>query len=158
MASDPSIAPPRSWGRSTVHTACPLDCPDSCGLDVTVERGRIVKIDGNRHAPSTDGYICGKVRRFDRRVYSDERILHPGVRQGPKGGGQFSRISWDEALDLVAEKMRAARARDGAESVLPYYYGGSNGLLTSDCEDARFFRRFGASRLARTICAAPTGE
>ncbi len=158
MASDASLAPPRTWGRSTVRTACPLDCPDSCGLDVTVERGRIVKIDGNRHAPTTDGYICGKVRRFDRRVYSEERLLHPGVRQGAKGSGQFARVSWDEALDLIADRMRAARARSGAESVLPYYYGGSNGLLTNEFEDARFFRRFGASRLARTICAAPTGE
>ena len=76
-----------SWGRSTVHTACPLDCPDCCSLAVTVERGRIVKIDGSDHAPSTDSYICGKVRRFDRRVYSDERLLLPAVRSGPKGAG-----------------------------------------------------------------------
>jgi anaerobic selenocysteine-containing dehydrogenase len=159
MASDrdPSISPPRSWGRSTVQTACPLDCPDCCSLEVTVERGRITKIDGSRRAPSTDGIICGKVRRFDRRVYSDERIQHPGLRQGPKGQGQHARITWEEALDLIAEKMREARSRFGAESVLPYYYGGSNGILTNEYEDARFFRRFGASRLARTICAAPTG-
>ncbi len=149
---------PRSWGRSVVRTACPLDCPDSCSLSVTVERGQVAKIDGGHVAPSTQGYICGKVRRFDRRVYSDERLLHPAVRSGPKGSGEFSRVSWHEALDLVAEKMLDARARHGAESVLPFYYGGSNGLLTSDLEDARFFRRFGASRLARTVCAAPTGE
>ena len=124
---------------------------------MTVERGRISEIDGGRTAPSTDGYICGKVRRFDRRVYSDERILHPAVRSGPKGSGQFSRVTWDEALDLIADKMIEARDKYGAESVLPYYYGGSNGLLTNDLEDARLFRRFGASRLARTVCAAPTG-
>jgi anaerobic selenocysteine-containing dehydrogenase len=154
---EPAISPPRSWGRSTVQTACPLDCPDSCSLDVTVERGRVIKIDGSRRAPSTDGFICGKVRRFDRRVYSEERIQRPGRRQGPKGGGAFNEISWDEAMDVIAEAMRNARTRFGAESVLPYYYGGSNGVLTNECEDARFFRRFGASRLARTICAAPTG-
>ena len=157
MATDSSLAPPRSWGRSTVHTACPLDCPDCCSLDVTVERGRITKIDAGDRAPSTDGYICGKVRRFDRRVYGEDRILHPAVRQGAKGAGFFTRLSWNEALDLVADRMRTSKDRFGGESVLPYYYGGSNGLLTSDCEDARFFRRFGASRLARTICAAPTG-
>ena len=149
MASEPSIAPPRSWGRTTVQTACPLDCPDSCSLDVTISRGRLTKIDGGRHARSTDGYICGKVRRFDRRVYSDERILYPAVRTGPKGQGAFERVTWDEALDLIALKMTEARDQFGAESVLPYYYGGSNGLLTNDCEDARLFRRFGASRLAK---------
>jgi anaerobic selenocysteine-containing dehydrogenase len=154
---DPAFTPPRSWGRSTVQTACPLDCPDSCSLDVQVERGRLVKIDGSRVAPSTDGYICGKVRRFDRRVYGQLRLEYPAVRSGPKGGAEFERISWDEALDLVAAKMAAARARFGAESVLPYHYGGSNGVLTNDLEDARLFRRFGASRLARTLCAAPTG-
>jgi anaerobic selenocysteine-containing dehydrogenase len=151
------IAPPKTWGRSTVATACPLDCPDSCSLDVTVERGRLVKIDGSRRAPSTEGYICGKVRDFHKRVYHEDRILHPMVRRGPKGAAEFERITWDEALDLVASKMTEARERHGAESVLPYNYGGSNGLLTQEFEDARFFRRFGASRIARTLCAAPTG-
>jgi anaerobic selenocysteine-containing dehydrogenase len=155
--AQPVIAPPRTWGRSTVHTACPLDCPDSCSLDVTVERGRLQRIDGSRRAASTDGYICGKVRRFDRRVYGEGRLLHPAVRVGPKGRAEFARVTWDEALDLVASRMRDARDRLGAESVLPYHYGGSNGVLTNDLEDARLFRRFGASRLARTLCAAPTG-
>src|SRR4029453_11212777 len=153
----PEIAPPKSWGRSTVQTACPLDCPDSCSLDVTIERGRLVKIDGNTRAASTDGYICGKVRGFHRRVYHEERILHPAIRKGPKGSGEFERITWDEALDLIASKMREARDQHGAESGLPYHYGGSNGLLTDGFEDARFFRRFGASNLDKTLCAAPTG-
>ncbi len=153
----PPAEPSASWGRSVVQTACPLDCPDSCSLAVTVERGRVVKIDGSTHAPSTQGFICGKVRRFDRRVYSGERILYPAVRTGPKGSGEFGRVTWDEALDLVAARMRSARDQHGAESILPYYYGGSNGNLTNDFEDARFFRRLGASRLAKTLCAAPTG-
>jgi anaerobic selenocysteine-containing dehydrogenase len=151
------VAPPRSWGRSTVHTACPLDCPDSCSLDVTVERGRITKIDAGPNAPSTNGYICGKVRGFGRRVYHETRLMHPAVRRGRKGRADFERVTWDEALDLIASKMVDARDRFGAESVLPYHYGGSNGILTNDLEDARLFRRFGASRLARTLCAAPTG-
>lgn len=154
--AEPAIQPPRTWGHTVVHTACPLDCPDCCSLAVTIERGRVVKIDGSTVAPSTGGYICGKVRRFDRRIYSDERIQHPAIRKGPKGRGDFQRITWDEALDLVAQKMRDAAERYGAESVLPFYYGGSNGLLTNELEDARLFRRFGASRLARTVCAAPT--
>lgn len=143
-------------GRSTVQTACPLDCPDACSLSVTVERGRVRKIDGNRHAPVTEGYICGKVRGFHRRVHGADRVLYPAVRRGAKGDGDFQRVTWSEALDLIAARMTEARDRFGAESVLPYYYGGSNGLLTNELEDARFFRRFGASRLARTICAAPT--
>jgi anaerobic selenocysteine-containing dehydrogenase len=155
--ADPAVSPPRSWGRSTVPTACPLDCPDSCSLDVTVERGKVVKIDGNRRAESTDGYICGKVRRFDRRVYHEDRILYPAVRTGPKGSGVFERLTWDEAMDLMVRRLTAARDEFGGASVLPYHYGGSNGILTNDLEDARFFRKFGASRLARTLCAAPTG-
>ncbi len=150
------VSPPNSWGRSTVQTACPLDCPDACSLNVTVERGRIVTIDGNTIAPSTEGYICGKVRRFDRRVYSDSRILHPAIRTGPKGRPSWKRATWDEALDLIVAKMRSAIATHGAESILPFYYGGSNGILTNQLEDARLFRRLGASGLARTVCAAPT--
>lgn len=117
----------------------------------------MVKIDGSHAAPSTDGYICGKVRRFDRRVYGADRILHPMLRTGPRGRDTFERLTWDEALDLLVRRLTDAREQLGAESVLPYYYGGSNGPITNELEDARFFRRFGASRLARTICAAPTG-
>ncbi len=154
--ADTDVRPPASWGRSTVHTACPLDCPDCCSLAVTVEGGRIQKIDGSHAAPSTDGFICGKVRKFDQRVYSSERVLYPAVRRGPKGRGDFTVVPWAEALDLVAERMQQARTEFGGESVLPFYYGGSNGFLTNDLEDARLFRKFGASRLARTVCAAPT--
>jgi anaerobic selenocysteine-containing dehydrogenase len=155
--ADPKIAPPRSWGRSVVATACPLDCPDSCSLDVTVERGQIVSISGSTLAPVTEGYICGKVRQFDRRVYHAARLQHPMLRSGPKGTEQFTRITWTEALDLIAERMREARDTYGGASVLPYHYGGSNGVLTNDFTDARLWRKFGASRLARTLCAAPTG-
>jgi anaerobic selenocysteine-containing dehydrogenase len=154
---EPAIAPPKTWGRTKVQTACPLDCPDSCSLDVTIERGKLAKIDGSRAAASTDGYICGKVRRFDRRVYGEKRLLYPAVRKGSKGAGEFERVTWDEAFGLIAERMVQAREAFGAESVLPYNYGGSNGILTNDFEDTRLFRRFGASRLLRTLCAAPTG-
>jgi anaerobic selenocysteine-containing dehydrogenase len=141
-----------------VETACPLDCPDGCSLNVTVQDGRITKIDGSTGNPITDGYICAKVRRFDERVYGEDRLLYPAVRKGPKGAGaRFERVSWEDALSLVADRMREARDTWGAESILPYSYGGSNGLLTQDTGDATLFRRLGASRLARTVCAAPTG-
>lgn len=145
-----------SWGRSTIETACPLDCPDTCSLAVSVERGRVVRIDGSARHDVTDGFICGKVRRFGERVYGGDRLRRAGLRDGPKGQGRFRHVGWEQALDVVAAKMIEIRDRWGAEAVLPFSYGGSNGLVTQDTADAHLFRRFGASRLARTVCAAPT--
>src|ERR671911_2299874 len=113
-----------TWGRSTVRTACPLDCPDSCTVDVTVEKGRIVKMDGGDANPVTRNYICGKVRRFPERVYGEDRLLYPAIRRGTKGTGLFKRATWDDALDMIVEKMQAARAGAGAETILPLCYGG----------------------------------
>jgi anaerobic selenocysteine-containing dehydrogenase len=148
---------PESWGHSTVRTACPLDCPDACTIDVTVEKGRILKIDGGDENPVTRNYICGKVRRFGERVYGEDRLLYPAIRRGAKGQGTFERVTWDEALDQIASRMLEIRDSKGAEAILPFCYGGSNGLLTQDTNDALLFRGFGTSRLARTVCAAPTG-
>jgi len=146
-----------SWGHSTIRTACPLDCPDACTLDVTVEKGRVVKIDGGDTNPVTRGYICAKVRRFAERLYGEDRLLYPAIRKGQKGHGTFHRVTWNEALDHIAERMQHIRDTTGAEAILPFCYGGSNGLLTQDTNDATLFRAFGTSRLARTVCAAPTG-
>src|SRR6185295_7570425 len=140
-----------------VATVCPLDCPDACSLDVTIQDGRITTIDGSPHNPVTNGYICAKVRRFTERVYGSDRVLYPAIRRGPKGLGLFDRASWDDAMALIAQKLQDARESWGGESILPYSYGGSNGLLTQDTSDATLFRRLGATRLARTVCAAPTG-
>jgi anaerobic selenocysteine-containing dehydrogenase len=140
-----------------VETVCPLDCPDSCTLDVTLQDGRITSIDGSSLNPVTNGYICAKVRRFGERVYGSDRLLYPAIRKGPKGFASFQRTSWDEALALIATRLTEACETWGGESILPYSYGGSNGLLTQDTSDATLFRRLGASRLARTVCAAATG-
>ena len=140
----------------TVNTVCPLDCPDSCSLVATVQDGRLTALDGTHENPVTGGYICAKVRRFPERVYGPDRLLHPMARKGPKGLASFERISWDDAFERIASAMRTARERFGGEAILPYSYGGSNGLLTQDTSDAELFRRLGASRLARTVCAAPT--
>ena len=150
-------AAPESWGHSTIRTACPLDCPDSCTLEVTVENGHIQKIDGGDVNPVTRNFICAKVRRFAERVYGDDRLLYPAIRQGKKGSGTFARVTWDEALDLIARRMSEIKTQHGGEAILPFSYGGSNGLLTQDTNDAELWRRFGTSRLARTVCAAPTG-
>jgi anaerobic selenocysteine-containing dehydrogenase len=149
----PAVAPPESH----VEAACPLDCPDACTLNVTLRGGRIVKIDGSPTNEITRGYICAKVRRFHHRVYGDDRLLHPATRRGAKGDGALRPVTWDDALDLVVEKIREVRDRFGPEAILPLCYGGSNGLLTQDSTDAILFRRLGTSRLLRTVCAAPTG-
>jgi anaerobic selenocysteine-containing dehydrogenase len=149
--------PVLSGPATVVETACPLDCPDACSLAVTVQRGKIVAIDGSRKNPVTDGYICAKVRRFGDRVYGPDRVLYPAIRKGRKGEGTFKRVTWDQAFELLVQKFQQAKTDHGAASILPYSYGGSNGLLTQDNIDAQVWRRFGTSRLARTVCAAPTG-
>src|SRR5258706_4292378 len=153
MASVPVLRGP----ASIVETACPLDCPDACTLAVTVQHGKVIALNGSHKNPVTNGYICAKVRKFDQRVYGPDRLLYPAVRKGRKGEGRFKRASWEEALQLVVERMQQAKSEAGGESILPYSYGGSNGLLTQDNLDAQLWRRFGTSRLARTVCAAPTG-
>ncbi len=141
----------------TVHrSACPLDCPDLCGLAVTVENGRVIKVDGDTRGPLTDGFICGKVRKIADHLYGDDRVLTPRIRSGPKGSGAWRNASWDEALDLIADKITTIKARSGAEAILPFHYGGSNGWLTEGALATRFFRRLGASTLDRTFCAAAT--
>ena len=136
-----------------VETACPLDCPDACSLEVQVVDGRVAGIEGSHRNPLTAGFLCHKVRHFAEHVYGPERLLYPARRSGRKGEGRFERLSWDAALDLAAEKLRAVPT---GEAILPLSYGGSNGFLTQDTTDARLFRRLGASNLARTVCAAPS--
>jgi anaerobic selenocysteine-containing dehydrogenase len=148
---DASFAP-----EHAVETVCPLDCPDSCSLVATVQNGKLTALDGTHANPVTGGYICAKVRRFPERLYGPDRLLYPMFRKGPKGMARFERVSWDDAIDRIATRIREAIAEFGSESVLPYSYGGSNGLLTQDTSDATLFRRLGASRLARTVCAQPT--
>src|ERR1700737_2788437 len=153
----PTREPVLGGPASVVETACPLDCPDACSLAVTVQKGKVITLDGSRKNPVTDGYICAKVRRFGERVYGPDRLKYPAIRKGPKGEGRFQRVPWDEALERIADRMQRARAESGGASILPFSYGGSNGLLTQDNLDAQLWRRFGTSRLARTVCAAPTG-
>jgi anaerobic selenocysteine-containing dehydrogenase len=139
-----------------VSTTCPLDCPDACALEVTVSNGTIERIGGGTAHPDTAGFICTKVTRFDRRVYHARRLHHPLRRVGPKGAAAFERISWAEAMAEIVRQVRRIAAEWGGEAILPYHYGGSNGLLSDGMLDDLFFARLGASRLARTLCAAPS--
>lgn len=145
-----------SGGPQVLQTSCTLDCPDSCSLDVTVEDGRVTRVDGNHRNPLTQGFICSKVHGIARHLYGEERLLSPAVRRGPKGSGDFEAVSWDDALERIAENLRTTRDRWGGEAILPFAYGGSNGHLSDGSTDERLFRRLGALRLARTVCAAPS--
>jgi anaerobic selenocysteine-containing dehydrogenase len=137
-------------------TSCPLDCPDACALTVRSDRGRLV-LEGRGDHPVTAGFICSKVARFDRRLDHPDRVLYPARRRGPKGEGRFERIGWEDAIAEIAARLTEVARRHGSEAILPYHYGGSNGLLSEGFLDALVFARLGASGLAKTICAAPSG-
>ena len=141
----------------TVRAVCPHDCPDTCGIVVTVDpaSGRAVKLRGDADHPFTRGFLCQKVANYLDRVYHPDRLLVPMRRTGRKGEGRFERISWDEAVRTIADRFRAiAASADGPQAVLPYSYAGTMGKLMYGSLDRRFFHRFGASLLDRTICAS----
>jgi anaerobic selenocysteine-containing dehydrogenase len=156
-------------GTKTVHAVCTLDCPDSCGVLVTVDTasGRAVKVQGDPAHPVTRGFLCGKVAKYLDRVYAPDRLLYPmkrkaGVAKGALVRGKeteaFERVSWDEALGTIAGRLKQVAEEFGPESVLPYSYAGTIGQLGYGSMDRRFFYRLGASQLDRTICAAAGGE
>ncbi len=136
------------------HSVCALDCPDTCSLLVNVEDGIASKLRGNPDHPVTRGFLCGKVAKYLDREYSPQRLLYPQKRIGRKGEGRFARITWDEALDTIAHNLSETADRFGPESILPYSYAGTMGMLNGGGMDRRFFHRLGASRLDRTICSA----
>src|SRR6266576_3732437 len=163
--------------KKVVHAACPHDCPDACGVLITVEGGRATKIQGGPEHPVTRGFLCAKVAKYLDRVYSPDRVLYPMRRVGHKGpfagvsaratqAGEpdaavatkhqqiWKRISWGEALDEITSRFRAISAEFGSEAILPYSYGGTLGALNGGSMDRRFFHRLGASQLDRTICSA----
>ena len=142
----------------TLTTTCILDCPDTCALEVSVEGGKLQGITGSRDHAVTNGFICDKVRQYGKRVYHPDRLLHPMRRGGTKGSDEYVRISWDEAIGKITERFQQIRREWGGEAILPYHYGGSNGLLSDGGLDRLYFARLGASRLDKTICAAPTTE
>ncbi|HEY3656507.1 MAG TPA: molybdopterin oxidoreductase family protein [Steroidobacteraceae bacterium] len=144
---------PASSEVTLIKGACPHDCPDTCALDVHVRNGVALKVTGsNAHAP-TAGVLCTKVARYTERTYHPNRLLHPLRRVGRKGEGRFERISWDEAVQSIANRL-APIAADDPEQILPYSYAGTMGLVQGESMAQRFFHRLGASLLDRTICAS----
>lgn len=149
--------------KKLVHAACPHDCPDACGVLITVEDGRATRIQGDPAHPVTRGFLCAKVSKYLDRVYSPDRVFYPMRRIKPKGpgnvsAGDFARISWDEALQEIIARLRKISAEFGPEAILPYSYGGTLGVLNNSGMAHRFFYRLGASQLDRTICATTGGE
>jgi molybdopterin guanine dinucleotide-containing S/N-oxide reductase-like protein len=148
--------------KQVVHAACPHDCPDACGVLITVDDGRATKIVGDPAHPMTRGFLCAKVAKYLDRVYSPDRVLYPMRRVGPKGprtAGEgaaqaWQRITWDEALDEITSRFKTIAAKFGSEAILPFSFGGTLGMLNSASMDRRFFHRLGASQLARNICSA----
>jgi anaerobic selenocysteine-containing dehydrogenase len=152
----------------TVHAVCSHDCPDSCGVLVTIdEAGRATSLRGDPSHPVTRGFLCGKVAKYLDRVYSPDRLLfpmrrRPGVAKTSLPAGReaefFERISWDEGLDTIAARLAAISQEHGPESILPYSYAGTIGVLGYGSMDRRFFHRLGASQLDRTICSTTGGK
>ncbi len=153
--------------KTVVHAACPHDCPDACGVLITVEDGQATKIQGDPEHPVTRGFLCAKVAKYLDRVYSPDRVLYPMRRIAAKGHSDaasagkspaptqaWQRITWDEALDEIATRFRAIITEFGSEAILPYSYGGTLGALNGASMDRRFFGRLGASQLERAICSA----
>jgi anaerobic selenocysteine-containing dehydrogenase len=136
-----------------MNSVCPHDCPSACSLVVTVTDGHVAAVAGDPDHPFTAGVICGKVHEYAERVHSPLRVRTPLRRTGPKGSGEFARISWDEAIAEIARRWRGIIAEDGAEAILPFSYAGTMGRIQYHAGHP-FFHALGASRLDRTICVS----
>jgi anaerobic selenocysteine-containing dehydrogenase len=147
-----TIDVPLTPTTTTVRGACPHDCPDTCAMLVTVEDGRATKVAGDPEHPFTRGGLCVKVNNYPEKTYSPDRLLHPLRRTGPKGSGRFEQISWDEALDTIADTFRAKIAEHGPETVMPVSYLGTQGILNGLSVGDAFFHRLGATVTERTYC------
>jgi anaerobic selenocysteine-containing dehydrogenase len=137
-----------------IRGACPHDCPDTCGVITEVQDGRAVKFDADPEHPIADGWLCAKVRPYLDHVYHPDRLLYPLRRVGPKGSGQWQRLTWADALNEIAGRWRGIIGAHGAEAILPYSYSGTLGLVQMTVSSARFWNRLGASQLQRSICGA----
>ncbi|SNR61386.1 Anaerobic selenocysteine-containing dehydrogenase [Haloechinothrix alba] len=136
----------------TVRAACPHDCPDTCAMLVTVTDGQATTVRGDPEHPFTRGGLCVKVNNYVDKVYSSDRVLYPLRRTGPKGSGHFEQVSWDEALDEIADRFRSSIAEHGPESIMPVSYLGTEGILNGLNVGDPFFNKLGATIAERTYC------
>ncbi|MDM8531296.1 molybdopterin oxidoreductase family protein [Anaerolineales bacterium HSG25] len=137
-----------------IHGACPHDCPDTCGVITEVKNGQAIKFYGDPEHTITQGWLCAKVRPYLEHVYHPDRLQTPLRRIGSKGAGKFAEISWAEAISEIGQQWRTIIAKHGAESILPYSYSGTLGLVQMGVCNTRFWNRLGTSQLERAICGA----
>ncbi|MBM6665555.1 molybdopterin-containing oxidoreductase family protein [Flavonifractor plautii] len=138
---------------STCRSACPYDCPEGCSLLVETEGNAVTSITGDPANPYTDGWVCAKLRNLPEAINSPHRILTPLRRTGAKGSGEFAPISWEEAIGEITSRWKDLMAQYGAETILPYSYAGTMGIVHRNCGEG-FFHALGASRLKRTLCSS----
>lgn len=151
---------PDGQASLTKPSVCPLDCPDTCSLDVTVEEGKVAAVRGSTANPLTEGVVCNKVARYyPHFVHGEGRLTYPMKRVGKRGEDRFERISWGEALDLVYDGLSKAIAAHGPQSVVPLAYAGPHGMLAGGSMDFRFFHKLGATLLDRgPMCGGVKSE
>ena len=150
-----SCGKPRLPGSATVRGVCMHDCPDTCAWTITTEQGKAIELRGDPAHPYTRGSLCEKMDGFlTDVVYNPERVLHPLKRVGPKGEGRFEQVSWDQALDDIAGRLRRIVDQHGGEAILPYNFAGTMGSVQGWSLGKRFFSRLGATNLEHTICGS----
>ncbi len=138
----------------TFHGGCPHDCPDTCSMVYKVKEGKLISVKGNTEHPMTRGGLCVKLHDFEKHHYNPERVLYPLKRSGPKGTRQYTRISWDEALNTIKTRWTEIIDKHGAQAIMPYSYLGNQGIVQGLNVGDPFFNKLGASVTERTFCGS----
>src|SRR5215467_12038879 len=136
------------------HGACPHDCPDTCSMEYQVRGGKLVEVRGNKNHPMTRGGLCVKLKDFHNHHLNPDRLMYPLRRQGPKGAGQWERITWDEAISEIGRRWREIIAQYGSQAIMPYSYLGNMGLVQGINSGDPFFNRLGTTVNEKTFCAS----
>lgn len=157
IAVSPAKADTVQYPITRFRNVCPRNCHDTCGLITEVQDGKVIRVYGDPDHPITKGALCLKGATYVRQIYAPDRQLYPLKRVGAKGEGKFQRISWEEALETIADRYKEILAKDGGEAILQYNYSGTLGAVTNYSMNYRFFHRLGASNLERTVCASAGG-
>ena len=142
-------------GRRVVRSVCPRDCPDTCGMLTHVEDGRVVKVVGDPAHPITQGFLCGRFQHYEEFIYHRERLLHPLAREHRSEA--FRQVSWELALDTIAERFRAIIEQHGPQAILPYSYLSHMGVVSTGFAD-RLWNKMNTSRVGLEICAMAGAE
>ena len=138
----------------TFHGGCPHDCPDTCSMVYKVKEGKLISVKGNTQHPMTRGGLCVKLHDFEKHHYNPERVLYPLKRTGPKGTRQYTRISWDKALNTIKTRWTEIIEKHGAQAIMPYSYLGNQGIVQGLNVGDPFFNKLGATVTERTFCGS----